>query len=33
LAAELDALINRQTVAGPRYGATIQQAIDTEEFA
>lgn len=33
LAAELDALINRQTVAGPRYGAAIQKAIDTEEFA
>lgn len=33
LVAELDALINRQTVAGPRYGAMIQQTIDTEEFA
>ena len=33
LATELDALINRHTVAGPRYGAMIQQAIDTEEFA
>lgn len=33
LIAELDALINRQTVAGPRYGAMIQQTIDTEEFA
>jgi aryl-alcohol dehydrogenase-like predicted oxidoreductase len=32
LASELDALINRQTVAGPRYGAAIQAAIDTEEF-
>jgi aryl-alcohol dehydrogenase-like predicted oxidoreductase len=33
LAAELGALINRQTVAGPRYGKAIQAAIDTEEFA
>lgn len=33
LVAELDRLINRQTVAGPRYGALIQQTIDTEEFA
>jgi aryl-alcohol dehydrogenase-like predicted oxidoreductase len=33
LAAELDALINRQTVSGPRYGAAIQAGIDTEEFA
>lgn len=32
LAAELDALINRETVAGPRYGAMIQATIDTEEF-
>lgn len=32
LAAELDALINRQTVAGPRYGAVMQATIDTEEF-
>ncbi len=28
----LDALINRRTVAGPRYTAGIQRAIDTEEF-
>jgi aryl-alcohol dehydrogenase-like predicted oxidoreductase len=33
LAAELDALINPDTVAGPRYGPTIQATIDTEEFA
>jgi aryl-alcohol dehydrogenase-like predicted oxidoreductase len=33
LAAELDALINRHTVAGPRYGAAMQATIDTEEFA
>ena len=33
LAAELDALINRRTVAGPRYGPVIQKTIDTEEFA
>ena len=33
VADELDALINRHTVAGPRYGAVIQQTIDTEEFA
>lgn len=33
LAAELDALVNRQTVSGPRYGPTIQRTIDTEEFA
>lgn len=33
LAAELDALINPSTVAGPRYGPTIQATIDTEEFA
>lgn len=32
LAAELDALINRQTVAGPRYGAVMQATIDTEDF-
>lgn len=32
LAAELDALINRHTVAGPRYGAVMQATIDTEEF-
>lgn len=33
LAAELDALINRRTVAGPRYGAVMQATIDTEDFA
>lgn len=33
LAAELDALINRNTVAGPRYAPTMQATIDTEEFA
>jgi aryl-alcohol dehydrogenase-like predicted oxidoreductase len=33
LAAELDALINRHTVAGPRYGPAMQATIDTEEFA
>lgn len=32
LAEELDALINRSTVAGPRYGPGIQKSIDTEEF-
>jgi aryl-alcohol dehydrogenase-like predicted oxidoreductase len=32
LAAELDTLINRHTVAGPRYGAAMQATIDTEEF-
>ena len=32
-AAELGALINHSTVSGPRYGAVIQQTIDTEEFA
>ena len=31
--ARLDALINRHTVAGPRYTATMQPLIDTEEFA
>lgn len=30
--AELDALINRHTVTGPRYPATTQPEIDTEEF-
>ncbi|NCN85048.1 MAG: aldo/keto reductase [Sphingomonadales bacterium] len=29
----LDALINQETVAGPRYGELIQKTIDTEEFA
>lgn len=33
LVAELDALINQQTVAGPRYNAILQRTIDTEEFA
>ena len=33
LAAELDTLINQQTVAGPRYPAAIQQGVGTEEFA
>ncbi len=33
LAAELEALINRHTVSGSRYGPVIQQTIDTEEFA
>ncbi len=33
LAAELDALINRRTVAGPRYGSVMQATIDTEDFA
>lgn len=33
LAAELDALINRDTIAGPRYGPMMQATIDTEEFA
>ena len=31
--AELEALINRHTVSGSRYGPVIQQTIDTEEFA
>jgi aryl-alcohol dehydrogenase-like predicted oxidoreductase len=29
----LDSLINRHTVAGPRYSAAMQRAIETEEFA
>jgi aryl-alcohol dehydrogenase-like predicted oxidoreductase len=33
IGAELDALINQRTVSGPRYGAMIQQTVDTEEFA
>ena len=33
LVAELDALINRHTVAGPRYAPAMQRSIDTEEFA
>ena len=31
--ARVDALINRETVAGPRYPVAQQRAIDTEEFA
>lgn len=31
--ARLDALINQQTVAGPRYNAATQEEIDTEQFA
>lgn len=33
VAAEVEALINQQTVAGHRYGAAIRHTIDTEEFA
>jgi hypothetical protein len=33
IVAKLDALINRHTVAGPRYSAATQAEIDTEEFA
>ena len=32
LVAQLDALINQQTVAGPRYNAATQQEIDSEIF-
>ncbi|HEX7440135.1 MAG TPA: aldo/keto reductase, partial [Caldimonas sp.] len=32
LVARLDALINRDTVVGPRYNANTQAEIDTEEF-
>lgn len=32
LVEECDALINRHTVAGPRYGPTMQATIDTEDF-
>lgn len=32
LAAQLDTLINQQTVAGPRYSAGIQASVGTEEF-
>ncbi|MFN3474787.1 MAG: aldo/keto reductase [Blastomonas sp.] len=32
-AAQIDALINQQTVAGPRYGEAMQRSIDTECFA
>lgn len=31
-AARIDALINERTVAGPRYGETMQKTIDTEMF-
>jgi aryl-alcohol dehydrogenase-like predicted oxidoreductase len=31
--AQIDALINERTVAGPRYPAAMQRTIDTEEFA
>jgi aryl-alcohol dehydrogenase-like predicted oxidoreductase len=30
---ELDALINRETVHGPRYSVSMQETIETEEFA
>ena len=33
VSAELEALINRETVAGPRYAEAMQRTIDTEEFA
>lgn len=33
VSAEIDALINRGTVAGDRYAAAMQATIDTEEFA
>ena len=33
LIAQLDALINRHTVSGPRYPAAMQATMDTEEFA
>jgi aryl-alcohol dehydrogenase-like predicted oxidoreductase len=33
LVAAVDALINRQTVHGPRYGKAMQASIDSEEFA
>jgi hypothetical protein len=32
LVERLDALINQQTVTGPRYNAATQQEIDTETF-
>ena len=31
--AELDVLINRHTVSGPRYPAAMQATMDTEDFA
>ncbi len=33
VAARIDALINQQTVSGPRYGEAMQRTIDTEMFA
>ncbi|HUQ12734.1 MAG TPA: aldo/keto reductase [Novosphingobium sp.] len=33
VSAELEALINRETVVGPRYAEAMQRTIDTEEFA
>lgn len=33
IAAQIDALINQNSVAGPRYAGFIQATIDTEEFA
>ncbi|MES2492396.1 MAG: aldo/keto reductase [Pseudomonadota bacterium] len=33
LVAEVDALINQHTVAGPRYPESMQRSIETEEFA
>ena len=33
LVAAVDALINQQTVAGPRYPEFMQRTIETEEFA
>ncbi len=30
---QLDSLINQESVCGPRYGAMIQQTVETEEFA
>ena len=33
LCEQLNALINRATVAGPRYTDAMQRSIDTEEFA
>lgn len=33
LLGELETLINRHTVAGPRYGPMIQATVDTEEFS
>ncbi|MBB3862429.1 hypothetical protein GGQ88_003730 [Novosphingobium hassiacum] len=33
VSAEVDALINQQTVAGPRYAAAMLPTIDTEDFA